>query len=737
MKKIFTFLFAFVATNLSGQSASWQQYYPNTSASGLAARGNTILVATEIGFTQFDTLGNATVFDAVNSGLPFRSTEKVAIDHAGNWWVIHFGGVAKYDGGNWSNWDTTQLGLSFWSSNGTVLETSPEGRIGVGTSSRGCAIFENNSWTSLTATNSGLPSNNVRDLAFGADGKIYFATNAGLAVWDGAVWTVYNTANTGITGFSDCKSVALTSAGIVWVTVGSNRFAKFENGTWTQYVPADIGLPTVGFSLDVIVDEQDRLWLSFSKSISVLKDTIWTHYPESEIGCTLPPAPTNRIKPAVDGAGQYWFWSSSCNLTRFDGQTWNKMQFGGNAPELPGAVYAMTQDSAGNMWFGGDFAENEEVIVRKDGDNWQAFSPVDLGILGPSPEVFTAEGDVLGNVWFGMLEGEILRFDGTAWNVLNEVKLAYPQLYDYWTIDSDSDGAVWFAGVMGGAVRSNLIRYKAGEWTYFPGDILGLPSDKFIISIAFGPNNTSWFLSNGGQLLKFDGANWENIDLANAGLPFTFARRLAVAPDGAVWLATDGGLARFDGTAWTTLTTANSDIPSDDVNRITFDQAGGMYIGYNPVGFSANIALLRSGEWSLLVPPGFEPGFSNEPWEIFVDRDNRLWFNGFQGAPPVFVYDPMLVNTSEVYPFTRQLSVFPNPASDVLNVQMSDWENKSVQVRIMNIFGQQLLRQTTVNVAGSLRLELPVAWPEGHYYLQAINEQGERRLGSFVRMKQR
>ena len=85
MAKKLTFLFAFIATILSGQNGSWQQFYPNTSASGLAARGNTILVATEVGFTRFDTLGNATIFDAVNSGLPFGLAVKIAIDQADHW----------------------------------------------------------------------------------------------------------------------------------------------------------------------------------------------------------------------------------------------------------------------------------------------------------------------------------------------------------------------------------------------------------------------------------------------------------------------------------------------------------------------------------------------------------------------------------------------------------------------------------------------------------------------------
>ena len=108
MSKTFTFLFAITTTILTGQNASWQQFYPNTTANDLAARGNTILVATDFGLTRFDTLGNPTIYDALNSGIPFQRAVRVAVDYGENWWVAHSGGIARYDGNNWSGWDSTQ-----------------------------------------------------------------------------------------------------------------------------------------------------------------------------------------------------------------------------------------------------------------------------------------------------------------------------------------------------------------------------------------------------------------------------------------------------------------------------------------------------------------------------------------------------------------------------------------------------------------------------------------------------
>lgn len=85
-----------------------------------------------------------------------------------------------------------------------------------------------------------------------------------------------------------------------------------------------------------------------------------------------------------------------------------------------------------------------------------------------------------------------------------------------------------------------------------------------------------------------------------------------------------------------------------------------------------------------------------------------------------------------------EFSVFPNPASDVLFVQLpSAWSAQRAQLRMTDAYGRQLLHQTATAEASLLTLELPTDWPTGIYYLEAINEQGERQTGRFVRAAQR
>lgn len=731
MKKLILLLMAGFAGALQGQNPSWQHFYPDKTANSIAARGNDILVCAQgdRGFAHFDTLGNITLYDVVNSDLPFNDVSQVAIDPDGNWWFGYSNGISRFDGANWTNWDDAQLGLTFSYTNLSAIKTAPDGRVAVCTG-QGALLFDNGNWSLLTTTNSGLPSNVVRDMAFGPGGDMYFATSMGLAVLSGATWTVFNTTSTGLTGFNDCKSVALTSAGVVWATIGSNRFARFENGAWTSLLPSNIGLSGAGLSGKVITDEQDRVWMSFSKSISVLNDTSWTHYSDSAVGCTLQPALVG-FRMAVDGAGQ--LWTTACGLLQFDGQNWMEQNLGNST--LTRNTYVITQDTAGDMWFGGMNAGNYRIIARKQGDNWQAFNPFELGTSDTITEIFAAHGDTRGNVWFGMITGEVLRYDGANWQMIDTIVKKYPNIADIWTIHSGPGGDVWFACVLNGSPAACLARYQGGTWTFFAAPDIPLPTNRFIKSMAFDADGTGWFLSNGGEvLLQYDGSLWTVVDLSANGLPASaFNREIATAPDGALWLATDAGLARLAGGVWTTLTTANSGLPSDDIYHVAFDRAGGMYVGFDPNGASANVAVFRGGEWSLLLPSGLEPGLNAEPFDVFVDRDNRLWFNVFLESS-VFMYDPMLVGTDDAPRAIEVLQVFPNPVSETVTVTIPEQVNQALHLRITDASGRLLAEKSLMPQAGLLTFSVPAAWPAGMCYVEIATAQGDRWRGRFLKL---
>ncbi|MFM9948631.1 MAG: T9SS type A sorting domain-containing protein [Saprospiraceae bacterium] len=715
-----TLIFLAGFLHLAAQEDAWQYYFPDGNATAIVASGNTILVGTYNGLVRFDTLGNKEHILPFNSTIPSQDIRQVAIDASDRWWISYAEGFALFDGTDWFFWSNASAGVS---STVRFLRAAPDGSIYAGVTSAGAVVFQNGVWTALNMANSGLPSNDIRDITFGQDGKAYFATGAGLAIQDGANWTIYNAANTGLTNFNNVKSVAVTTAGVIWVTEGLNRFAKFEAGAWTEYLAADIGLTGVGLSGKVLVDAGDRLWLSFTKSVSVFSDGVWTHQLEAEIGCTLGLNP----QLAVDGEGS--LWTSWCSLTRFDGQSWTQPATGNSL--LP-AVYVITQDTEGNMWFAG---AGDKSIAKKDlNDNWESYDPFELGASADFNDVWSAHGDASGNVWFAMLNGEILRFDGAEWTLFDTLATTF-SIGDTWFADSGPDGSVWFSFVKG-PFSALLARYQNGEWTTFSAEEdIPMPAGFALTSIAF-TGNTTWFYG-AGILVKFDGTNWENVAIpVNSGSAFSSIRKIGGAPDGGLWLSTEFGLFRYDGANWTNLSSSNSDIPTDDVYSVVFDQADGMYIGYIPDPAGPNCAVGRNGEWMELVPPGFESAFNKEPWHTFVDQDNRFWFTGAHpasgGAPGVFVYDPMIVGTEENELLATDLLIFPNPTTGKFTLNLGTNQHEETQLHITNLQGQTVYA-ASIPATESSTIDLDISHLPAGVYSVTVVQNGSVKTGKVVK----
>ncbi len=80
------------------------------------------------------------------------------------------------------------------------------------------------------------------------------------------------------------------------------------------------------------------------------------------------------------------------------------------------------------------------------------------------------------------------------------------------------------------------------------------------------------------------------------------------------------------------------------------------------------------------------------------------------------------------------LLLFPNPATDLLQVDLSAWQDQSVRLQVTDALGRLLLDERTVGSAGQMHvLDLPKAWPPGVYCLTVMGANGEREAGRFVK----
>ena len=104
--------------------------------------------------------------------------------------LVSFSSKALTQHAGWSNYTYAGYINDLVADAGSVWICTNGGVVQMDTTS-GELIFFN-------VANSGLPSIYVQDMAIDASGKKWFATTAGVAMYNGANWQVHNRANSGL-----------------------------------------------------------------------------------------------------------------------------------------------------------------------------------------------------------------------------------------------------------------------------------------------------------------------------------------------------------------------------------------------------------------------------------------------------------------------------------------------------------------------------------------------------------
>lgn len=92
---------------------------------------------------------------------------------------------------------------------------------------------------------------------------------------------------------------------------------------------------------------------------------------------------------------------------------------------------------------------------------------------------------------------------------------------------------------------------------------------------------------------------------------------------------------------------------------------------------------------------------------------------------------------TEVVRMSGDLTLYPNPASDLLFVQIPEWQDRKGRIQVTDALGRLLIDQSVSLEAGLTSIELPGHLSAGLFYLTVTNELGDRRNGRFVRTVQR
>jgi sugar lactone lactonase YvrE len=301
-------------------------------------------------------------------------------------------------------------------------------------------------------------------------------------------WTVYNTANSGLS-YNGVTAIAIDAQGTIWIGTGlwyahaGGGLAKFDGQSWTVYNTSNSDLPSNDHT-DLSIDPQGNVWSA------------------TENG-----------------------------YTRFDGENWSVYKTHTGMPGNRGGG-APAFDAEGNAWIG----TSGGGLVKFDGINWTVYNTGNSGL--PSNHIYSIPAfDAQGNLWIATWGGGLTKFDGANWTVYNMGNSGLPHnKADAFAIDAQWN--LWIG------TNNGLAKFDGANWTVYNKANSGLPND-FIWDIAVGAQANIWVATNGG-LAKFDGKNWTSYNRSNSGLPDNIIYSVAIDAQANVWIGTAlGGLAVY------------------------------------------------------------------------------------------------------------------------------------------------------------------------------------------------
>lgn len=305
-------------------------------------------------------------------------------------------------------------------------------------------------WTVYDQSNSSLPGNTVKAIVEGANGEMWFGTNAGLAHFDGTNWSIYNTSNSGLPD-NDIRALALDESGRLWIGCFAGGLAMLDNGVWTVFTTANSDIPenqvkclavdsnfiwvgTIGGLgkydglswkvFDDTIDSFNDLQLPSSNiaDVAIRNDGLvcvgtvnggFTYLTDSSVtvySTSLTGLPDNTaLGVALDPAGNRWVACPSGGLLNhagaFDINVW--FQYATASSAIPtNALNDVVVNGSDSVIVGTQVAG---VAILESQVNWSVYNQANSGL--PDNAVLTVAVDSANRIWCGTESGGVAVLD--------------------------------------------------------------------------------------------------------------------------------------------------------------------------------------------------------------------------------------------------------------------------------------------------------------------------------------
>ncbi len=294
----------------------------------------------------------------------------------------------------------------------------------------------------------GLPGNSIIDLLQDSHGYMNIGTYAGLVLFDGLDFTIYNRDTDSRCDFVSARTLFLDSKGNMWVGANDEGISLIseDNQTVLTFTKKN-GLP--GNSIRSICEDNDgNIWVGTSAGVAYISPEHKVFIPhgleqyndENTNVKKLFKDSSGRVWLATDTAGGIYYYQNG-KLLRYEGIKSIKKP----------SVTEISQESNGALWFG--IAPHYAVKISDGAEKLYnlAFGE-QFGTV-----VNSIYQDSKGYIWFAMDNGVLIMHDGVMSTYTVEKGLTDRNVN---RIMEDREHNIWIATDRGGVQKLTVSRFK-------------------------------------------------------------------------------------------------------------------------------------------------------------------------------------------------------------------------------------------------------------------------------------
>lgn len=399
------------------------------------------------------------------------------------------------------------------------------------------------------------------------------------------------------------------------------------------------------------------------------------------------------------GGGGFTYLDTSYvrGIAYWDGTTYHKMGYGIDFGGTPGNVLSIKRYN-NDIYVGGAFTaagnQYSPNIAKWDGSSWSA-----IGANGSVEGMVAYNNELYVCGTFDSIAGiaahGVAKYDGSGWVAIN-----CPANMNSLSTIEIFNNTIYVGGIFSdstGSSAQNIAQFNGSRWVNVGAGIPGLFASLFKLKVYHGDLYAMgrFYIGDGNpsaSIMKWDGVSWLNTGNGVGGINPTVTSCTILNDElyiGGSFLSAGNipanKIVSWDGTRWCA----------------------------SYALFNNNIDAIEVYNGQLIAGGGFTK----------IDGDTMYYMAKYVNGNFMDTCSINYYAGIEQLSNNAELTIYPNPASDQLTIELPDFLPKSSIVSIKNVIGQTL-QQISISV-NEKKLELDVSGlSQGIYFIQLQTKDG-------------